>query len=287
MQKYFRDQIAALRASKDPYKSPADRTEANLQYNRCLRNRFHVANSLQLEQLPILKLFEDILRQPRASDRVHGYMLLDRLLGECCSSKLAALLNRREQARQRYEDRASQKISSEELQQLQRARMQAELAFAESVVAPEHLFREMAYMYDAMRLQAQIVLAQDGSPGHRVHRDEAVNRYVEMPMMVALHLLDGFPIELIDGDCSYANRNWLKAVISSLEAAIHLRYPSLNGRSIRVFVISILGVQKAGKSSLLNVMFGSRFRTSIERCTRGLNMQLLHCERDDGLFDLS
>ncbi|EFX61438.1 hypothetical protein DAPPUDRAFT_339568 [Daphnia pulex] len=39
-----------------------------------------------------------------------------------------------------------------------------------------------------------------------------------------------------------------------------------------------MGVQSSGKSTLLNTMFGTRMRTSIGQCTRGVNMQLLDFE---------
>ena len=37
----------------------------------------------------------------------------------------------------------------------------------------------------------------------------------------------------------------------------------------KIFVISALGIQSSGKSTLLNTMFGLEFRVSAGRCTRG------------------
>ena len=38
----------------------------------------------------------------------------------------------------------------------------------------------------------------------------------------------------------------------------------------RVLVISVLGPQSSGKSTLLNYMFGCLFATSAGRCTKGI-----------------
>lgn len=57
----------------------------------------------------------------------------------------------------------------------------------------------------------------------------------------------------------------------------------------RVAVVTILGPQSSGKSTLLNFLFGCDFGTSSGRCTRGVygtyfkfsNLRLPHCE---GIF---
>ncbi|CAK6975180.1 interferon-induced very large GTPase 1-like [Scomber scombrus] len=43
----------------------------------------------------------------------------------------------------------------------------------------------------------------------------------------------------------------------------------------RVFVLSVLGVQSSGKSTMLNAMFGLQFAVSAGRCTKGAFMQLV------------
>ena len=78
--------------------------------------------------------------------------------------------------------------------------------------------------------------------------------------------MDGFPIELQDGESGHLNEKWLDAVFESLERKLG---------NIPVFVISVIGVQSAGKSTLLNTMFGTSFRCGDGMCTRGINMQLV------------
>ena len=43
----------------------------------------------------------------------------------------------------------------------------------------------------------------------------------------------------------------------------------------RIFVLSVLGAQSSGKSTMLNLMFGVRLRASTGQCTRGVNMLLV------------
>lgn len=89
------------------------------------------------------------------------------------------------------------------------------------------------------------------------------------PKLAAQHLIDGLPIELVDGDSNMANLNWIKATLRSLEEQLPSSKPK------RIFVLSIMGVQSSGKSTLLNIMFGIQMKTSVGQCTRGVNMQLI------------
>ncbi|CAL4193733.1 unnamed protein product, partial [Meganyctiphanes norvegica] len=47
----------------------------------------------------------------------------------------------------------------------------------------------------------------------------------------------------------------------------------------KVYVISVLGVQSSGKSTLLNTMFGLNFEVSAGRCTKGVFAQLIAVDK--------
>jgi hypothetical protein len=49
-----------------------------------------------------------------------------------------------------------------------------------------------------------------------------------------------------------------------------------------IFVLSVLGIQSSGKSTLLNTMFGLQFAVSAGRCTRGVFIQLIPWPGEDG-----
>ena len=90
--------------------------------------------------------------------------------------------------------------------------------------------------------------------------------------MAAQHLLDGLPIELVDGDSNMLNLDWIQATLRNLEELLP------RDKRKRIFVLSIMGIQSSGKSTLLNIMFGVQLKASVGQCTRGVNMQLIPVE---------
>ena len=113
----------------------------------------------------------------------------------------------------------------------------------------EHLFREVGQMYEAVK--------------HHTNQQHAVDHY---PKIMVEILNQGYPVELMDGDASHVPVTWVSAVLNELKC-FHKRK--------KLFVISVLGIQSTGKSTLLNTMFGLQFNVSAGRCTRGAFMQLL------------
>jgi GTPase Era involved in 16S rRNA processing len=89
-------------------------------------------------------------------------------------------------------------------------------------------------------------------------------------------LLDGFSLELLDGDAGMLEQSWINAVFGALNVLLTNNDKGKN--SSRIFVLSVMGVQSSGKSTLLNLMFGTRLRASAGMCTRGVNIQLLKAE---------
>ena len=79
-------------------------------------------------------------------------------------------------------------------------------------------------------------------------------------------LLSGQPLELLDGDSSYIPLRWFDSVYRRLE---------FKTNNAKIFVISVLGDQSSGKSTMLNTMFGLEFPVSAGRCTRGAFASLI------------
>ena len=92
---------------------------------------------------------------------------------------------------------------------------------------------------------------------------------LSLPHIAADLMISGVPIELMDGDVSYVPLRWVAAVFDKL---------SENLGNKRLFVLSVLGLQSSGKSTLLNALFGLQFTVGAGRCTRGAYMQLLKVE---------
>uniref|UniRef100_A0A674GDW9 VLIG-type G domain-containing protein n=1 Tax=Taeniopygia guttata TaxID=59729 RepID=A0A674GDW9_TAEGU len=113
----------------------------------------------------------------------------------------------------------------------------------------EHLLREVGQIYEAL----EFISSETES-------------FVKLPEIAAELMVSGYPVELMDGDASYLPLRWVGAIFDSLIERLGDK---------RVFVLSVLGVQSTGKSTLLNAMFGLQFNASAGRCTRGAFMQLI------------
>ncbi|KAB0370679.1 hypothetical protein FD755_017088 [Muntiacus reevesi] len=117
----------------------------------------------------------------------------------------------------------------------------------------EHILREAAQIYEAL---------EEASP----MKDTL---FLSLPHIAADLMISGVPIELMDGDVSYVPLRWVAAVFDKLSEKLGDK---------RLFVVSVLGLQSSGKSTLLNALFGLQFTVSAGRCTRRAYMQLLKVE---------
>ncbi|XP_075779322.1 interferon-induced very large GTPase 1-like [Pelodiscus sinensis] len=132
----------------------------------------------------------------------------------------------------------------------------------ESTFGLEHLLREVGQIYEAL----------DALPGQDVC-------HLKLPQVVADLMVSGYPIELLDGDTSYVPLKWIGAIFDKLIEKLGDK---------KVFVLSVLGIQSTGKSTLLNAMFGLQFKVSAGKCTRGAFMQLVKVDdelREELNFD--
>jgi energy-coupling factor transporter ATP-binding protein EcfA2 len=119
----------------------------------------------------------------------------------------------------------------------------------------EHVFRELSQIFEAY---------------YACHADNIPPEIQDLPELTASLILAGHPFEIMDGNTSCVPIDWLRAVFKSLNR-------KLNG--CRVFIVSALGLQSSGKSTLLNAMFGLEFAVSSGRCTRGVFGQLIKVDR--------
>ncbi|KAI5606409.1 interferon-induced very large GTPase 1-like, partial [Silurus asotus] len=78
-------------------------------------------------------------------------------------------------------------------------------------------------------------------------------------------------MELMDGDAGHVPLMWVSAVLDELVKILGDQ---------KVFVLSVLGIQSSGKSTMLNAMFGLQFAVSAGRCTRGAFMQLVRVSEE-------
>ncbi|KAI4893048.1 hypothetical protein NFI96_023578, partial [Prochilodus magdalenae] len=115
----------------------------------------------------------------------------------------------------------------------------------------EHMLREVGQIYEASVC------------GMEREKAESLSY---LPRLVAELMMYGHPMELMDGDAAHVPLIWVSAVLDELIRKLGDQ---------RVFVLSVLGIQSSGKSTMLNAMFGLQFAVSAGRCTRGAFMQLV------------
>ena len=114
----------------------------------------------------------------------------------------------------------------------------------------EHLLRELGQVYEAI---------QEVNIG-------GIEQFSHLPQAAASLLIDGYPLEIMDGDAAHVPIKWVNAVLEEVQKMLG---------DPEVFILSVLGLQSTGKSTLMNTAFGLQFNVSAGRCTRGAFMQLL------------
>ncbi|XP_049329414.1 interferon-induced very large GTPase 1-like [Astyanax mexicanus] len=119
----------------------------------------------------------------------------------------------------------------------------------------EHIFREIGQIYESHMTVKK----------NKKQAEEKLNRLC-LPKLAADLIISGYPLELMDGDAAHVPLIWVSAILDELSRKLGDQ---------RVFVLSVLGIQSSGKSTMLNAMFGLQFAVSAGRCTRGAFMQLV------------
>ncbi|XP_035281534.1 up-regulator of cell proliferation-like isoform X2 [Anguilla anguilla] len=125
-----------------------------------------------------------------------------------------------------------------------------------SSLGTEHFLREMGQLYE-------LACSLPEGPTPEIQG---------LPRLTAELLQEGFPLELVDGDASNIPLQWVTQVLKELN--------QLTQYDCKIRVVTVLGVQSTGKSTLLNTMFGVQFAISSGRCTRGAFMLLIRVKED-------
>ncbi|XP_069383520.1 up-regulator of cell proliferation-like [Paralichthys olivaceus] len=128
-------------------------------------------------------------------------------------------------------------------------------ALMDSSLGTEHYMREMGLIYE-----------------FSTNSSTTADEISHLPGLAAEMLLDGYPLELLDGDASNVPERWVTDVLMELHKKV--------GQRSRLLVLTVLGVQSTGKSTLLNTMFGVQFPVSSGRCTRGAFILFLKVGED-------
>ncbi|KAM9391745.1 LOW QUALITY PROTEIN: interferon-induced very large GTPase 1-like [Pholidichthys leucotaenia] len=119
----------------------------------------------------------------------------------------------------------------------------------------EHIFREMGQIYEA----------------HKATKTQTSQiNWSEYPIAAGL-MISGHQVELMDGDAGHVPLSWISSLLGTVIEKLG---------DTKIFVLSVLGVQSSGKSTMLNAMFGLQFAVSAGRCTKGAYMQLVQVSEE-------
>ncbi|XP_048825994.1 interferon-induced very large GTPase 1-like [Brienomyrus brachyistius] len=198
-----------------------------------------------------MRSFLDCLTSSDHSEDTKFYMLqwLRVLLDELSSDHLARLEENYHSTWSQMKNVPKTKEKAEELDKLSKQLNSISENMAASTIGLQHIIREVGQMHECSVKQSAGAL----------------------PALGAEMLISGYPLELMDGDESHVPLIWVQAVLQSL-------IDKLGDK--KVYVLSILGLQSSGKSTLLNTMFGLQFTVSAGRCTRGAFMQMLKVDEN-------
>ncbi|XP_075037382.1 up-regulator of cell proliferation-like [Mixophyes fleayi] len=190
-----------------------------------------------------ISLFINAVTQLSQVEKYYFFKLMKFGLNSITRNNICVLLSE-------YKEKCNNKSNNpEELKQLDQK-------ISDSSLGIEHFLRELGQVYEAeCSMVNENVIA------------EAKIQFTKLPGIAADLLLDGFPLELIDGDASNIPLQWITDVLTELD--------NKTGGHCRMRVITVLGVQSTGKSTLLNTMFGLQFPVASGRCTRGAFMTLI------------
>ncbi|XP_066531167.1 interferon-induced very large GTPase 1-like [Hoplias malabaricus] len=204
-----------------------------------------------------MRSFLECLTTPTQFESTSLYMLqwLRILLDDFTSDELASLEEMYRSNWRKIKDVPKDKEKASAVSSLQKKLDMITDKMAATTVGLQHVMREVSQIYEAFQMSGKV--------------KKQTEQYTTLPKIGATMLLSGYPLEIMDGDAAHVPLTWINAVLDEL-------LKSLGDK--KVFVLSILGLQSSGKSTLLNTMFGLQFAVSAGRCTRGAFMQLVYVD---------
>uniref|UniRef100_A0A8C1KV94 VLIG-type G domain-containing protein n=1 Tax=Cyprinus carpio TaxID=7962 RepID=A0A8C1KV94_CYPCA len=234
---------------------------SNIEKNKSLK-KSEMQKIRELQQRSVLsqfmKIFIQKLNSPLGNEEAYFLKWLGILLDNYTTESLSALLRE-------YDEKWSTVLNLKKKhdKSLQMTAAQVELEkVSEKLQAAtfglEHILREIGQVYESC------------SSVKKNKKDLMLN-FSSLPSLAAEMMISGFPLELMDGDAAHVPLIWVTAVLDALIQKLGDQ---------RVYVLSVLGIQSSGKSTMLNTMFGLQFAVSAGRCTRGAFMQLVRVSEE-------
>ncbi|XP_016150706.1 interferon-induced very large GTPase 1-like [Sinocyclocheilus grahami] len=247
--------------NKELHRSQGNEIEMEIEQKqemKKIREKQHV-----LDIGEFMKFFITEMNSQSPNEKTFFLKWLTILLDEHTSTDLSALhykydekwseVLKLKESNERFEQQMAINLSNE---QTELDKISEELQAA--TFGLEHILREIGQIYESCQ---SVNKNKEGLPCN----------FSSLPSLAAEMMISGFPLELMDGDAAHVPVVWVTAVLHELIQKLGDK---------RVFVLSVLGIQSSGKSTMLNAMFGLQFAVSAGRCTRGAFMQLVRVSEE-------
>uniref|UniRef100_UPI003AAD2C69 interferon-induced very large GTPase 1-like n=1 Tax=Centroberyx gerrardi TaxID=166262 RepID=UPI003AAD2C69 len=206
----------------------------------------------------LMQLFSENLQSLPSNEKMYFLKWIGILLDDLSTDDLSVILHKYDEkwsevlALKKKHDKSDQlKIKQTELEEMSTKLQSATFGF-------EHIFREMGQIYEA-----HASLMREPKTGEM--------NWSKYPELAAELMISGHPMELMDGDAGHVPLTWITSLLDEVIKKLGDQ---------RVFVLSVLGIQSSGKSTMLNAMFGLQFAVSAGRCTKGAFMQLVKVSKE-------
>ena len=200
---------------------------------------------------PVMTQFIDVLKNESPEVRAYFLQWLKMYLDDRSHKELPELQEECKNLRNKLRKRNSVVASFEDQATIRKNLLEKTKVLIDASFGIEHLFRELGQIYECTI---------------EVGNNDEKSKVAVFPTAAAWLLLKGHPLEVVDGDAAHIPLHWITAIINNLKHLI---------KNSKVFVLSVLGIQSTGKSTLMNTLFGARFAVSAGRCTRGAYFQLM------------
>ena len=223
-------------------------------------NQFKYINSTSLS--PLTKVFMQNILWCELNSHSYFYQWLKMELDNLSRDILQDIQIKYRETKSKIETVSS--TETETIKELKELSRKQNIMLINASVGIEHFFREIGQIYETVLFKKKHESSELLINFHR-------NEIEQLPRIAAKALVEGFAMEIMDGEASHIPLTWVRAVIRSLQQMY---------KNKRFFVLSILGVQSSGKSTLLNTMFGLRFNVSVARCTRGAFIQIVEIDQE-------
>ncbi|KAL1278922.1 hypothetical protein QQF64_025595, partial [Cirrhinus molitorella] len=238
--------------NKELHRPQAHETEMDISRKQTemkrIRQQQHESDNSEL-----IKCFIEKLNSYNLKQKTYFLMWLKISLDEHTSDDLSALHHKYDEkwstVVKMKEDHANNEKLTAEQKDLEKISEELQAA----TFGLEHIMREIGQIYESCSS------VKENKKDHQFD-------FSSLPSLAAEIMISGFPLELMDGDAAHVPVIWISAVLDQLIQKLGDQ---------RVFVLSILGIQSSGKSTMLNAMFGLQFAVSAGRCTRGAFIQLV------------